>query len=119
MDLILISNLELNSHIGITAEEQAEAQRLTVSLEIEPKANFAGLQDDIALTVDYFTVSRRIQQIALERPRKLVETLACEIADLVLLEFPVAKVTVELRKYILPDTEYVGVKIARPIIRPA
>jgi len=112
-DLILIANLELKSPIGITAQERSEPQRLTVSLEIEPEANFPDLEDDITRTVDYFTVTRSIQELALARPRNLIETLAEEIAELVLRDFPVARVTVELRKYILPDTEYVAVKIIR------
>lgn len=115
MDQILISQLELKSHIGITTEEQAEAQRLTVSLEIEPLNNFLELHDDLSRTVDYFSVNRRVQQIALDRPRKLIETLAGEIADMILNEFEVARVTVELRKYILPDTEHVAVRITRPL----
>jgi len=114
MDLILVSELELKSHIGITAEERSVAQRLTVSLQIEPKARFIDLGDEITRTVDYFTVTRRVQQLALEKPRNLIETLAGEIAELILHEFPVARVTVELKKYILPDTRFVAVKVIRP-----
>lgn len=117
-DCILISNLELSARIGITEEEQSRPQRLTVSLKIEPMRNFLELGDDLGNTVDYFQVSRRIQAIALERPRKLIETLAGEIAGAILEEFAVARVEVELRKYILPDTEYVAVRITRPIMEP-
>ena len=114
MDTILISDLELVSYIGVTSEERAEAQRLTVSLEIHPKNSFTGLGDDLAKTVNYFTLSRRVQQVALDHPRNLIETLAQEIAEMILREFSVARVTLELRKYILPDTQFVAVKITRP-----
>ena len=114
MDTILISDLELVSYIGVTSEERSEAQRLTITLEIHPKSPFTNLGDDLAKTVDYFALSRRVQQLALDHPRNLIETLAQEIAEMVLAEFSVARVTLELRKYILPDTQYVGVKITRP-----
>ena len=114
MDLILIADLELKSHIGITPEERSVAQRLTVSLEIEPRNSFVCLNDELSRTVDYFAVSRRLQEVSLKRPRNLIETLAQDIAAVVLGEFEVARVSIELKKYILPDTRYVAVKIARP-----
>ena len=117
-DLIIVSNLELRSHIGVTVQEQETAQRLTVCLEMEPKGSLAALADDLSRTVDYFAVSQKVQQLAMDRPRNLIETLAAEIAALVLREFPVARVQVELRKYILPDTEYVAVRISRPTFQP-
>ena len=35
-DEIHVSNLALNVHVGVTEEEQARAQRLTVTLTIRP-----------------------------------------------------------------------------------
>ena len=37
-DTILISNLELSARIGVTGEEQAQPQRLTVTLSLEVKS---------------------------------------------------------------------------------
>lgn len=115
-DTIHISQLELTAHIGVPDEERAAPQRLTVSLALEPVRAFAELQEDIAKTVDYFAVSRAVQALAAERPRQLIETLAEEIAALVLGRFAVAAVEVELRKYILPDTEFVAVRCRREAI---
>ncbi len=112
-DHIRISGLELRSHIGVPDEERAAAQRLTVSMRVYPRSGFAGLGDEIDRAVDYFVLTRRIQAVAAERPRKLVETLVEEIASVVLDEFPVSRVEVELRKYILTDAEFVGVQITR------
>lgn len=112
-DTIQISQLELSAVIGVPDEERAVAQRLTVSLVLEPRGGFEGLGDEIEKTVDYFSVSKAVQALARSRPRRLIETLATEIAALLLAEFPLRSVEVELRKYILPDTEFVAVRLRR------
>lgn len=112
-DLIRLEALELSANIGVPDEERAAPQRLTVSLTIEPLEGFRELADRIEHTVDYFQVARAVQALAAERPRKLIETLAEEIATLVLDRFSVRAVEVELRKFILPETEFVAVRVRR------
>lgn len=112
-DQILISNLELAARIGITAQEREKPQRLTVSLVLEPKRNFSALGDRIENTVDYAEVCLRTAAPAARAGRNLIETLAEEIAAMLLNDFPLNSVEIELRKYILPETEYVAVKIRR------
>ncbi len=114
-DLILIEDLELSARIGAGEAERASAQRLTVSLAMEPARALTGLGDDLSQTVDYFRVGEAVKALALERPRALVETLAEEIATRVLRDFAVCGVTVELRKYVLPDARWVAVRLRRPL----
>ena len=47
------------------------------------------------------------------RGRALIETLAEEIAAELLARFPLQAVELELRKFILPDTAFVAVRIRR------
>ena len=112
-DTIHISRLELFLHIGVPDEERAAAQRLTVSLTLEPARDFRALGDDIVRTVDYFSVCEAVKTLAGGHPRRLIETLAEDIAAHLLERFALTAVEVDLRKYILPDTEYVGVRIRR------
>jgi dihydroneopterin aldolase len=112
-DLILIHALELSVRIGVPDEERLSPQRLTVNLSLQPKNGFEGLGDDLANAVDYSAVAKTVQALARERPRRLIETLACEIASAVLDGFAVDFIEVELHKYILPDTAFVAVRIAR------
>ncbi|MEY5027670.1 MAG: hypothetical protein RLZZ244_3198 [Verrucomicrobiota bacterium] len=114
-DQIVVSELELSCRIGVPDEERAQPQRLTLSLCLTPRRSFEGLGDDLTNTVDYFALTRRLRLLAAERPRRLIETLGVELAECVLGEFPVARVDLELRKYILPDTEYVAVRISRGV----
>lgn len=112
-DLIHIEALELSAFIGVPDAERAEPQRLTVNLTIEPRRDFTALGDAIENTVDYFAVCGDVKALSLARPRRLIETLAGEIAALVLDRFAVRAVEVELRKYILRDTAHVAVSLRR------
>ena len=112
-DRIFIDSLELSSFIGVPDEERAAAQRLTVSLVLEPIRGFSDLGDAIENTVDYFRVCEEVKALSLVRPRRLIETLAAEIAALLLARFALHSVELELRKYILPDTAFVAVALRR------
>ncbi len=116
-DVILVNGLELSARIGVPDAERVEAQRLTLNLVLVPSAPLSDLGDDLDRTVDYYALTRRVRQLAAARPRKLIETLAEEICACVLEEFSVRAVEVELRKYILPDTEYVAVRLSRGSIQ--
>ena len=112
-DRIRIDSLELSSYIGVPEEERRATQRLTVSLVLEPIRDFRNLEDRIENTVDYFSVCQFVKALSLAGPRHLIETLAHEIAERLLVRYPLRAVEVELRKYILPDTEYVAVQLRR------
>ena len=112
-DRILIDGLELSSFIGVPEEERATAQRLTANLVLEPLRDFSTLGDALENTVDYFRVCAEVQALSRARPRRLIETLAEDLAALLLARFALRAVEVELRKYILPDTAFVAVKICR------
>jgi dihydroneopterin aldolase len=112
-DTIHIEELELSAHIGVPDEERAFPQRLTVNLTLEPRRDFRALGDEIGNAVNYFQVARAVQGIAREHPRRLIETLAEDIAASLLARFALQAVEVELRKYILPDTAFVAARIRR------
>jgi len=112
-DRILIHGLELSSCIGVSDEERAAAQRLTVNLVLEPVRGCSALGDAIENTVDYFRVCEDVKALTLARPRRLIETLAEEIAAALLERFALGAVAVELRKYILSDTAFVAVTLRR------
>ena len=112
-DAVIVSQLEIRAQVGVPAAERGAAQRLTVSLRLIPSRGFAALGDDIANTVDYAAVCAAVRQEAESKPRRLIETLAGDIAAVLLARFPLRAVEVELRKYILPGTEYVAVGIRR------
>jgi dihydroneopterin aldolase len=107
---ILIDSLRVKTWIGVPDAERMEAQEIEIDIRIQPKRNFAEMQDDINLTVDYAAVCQRVSELAAERPRRLIESLAQEICEMILKEFAATSAEVEIRKFILPETRYVAVR---------
>ena len=113
-DLIRVIDLEVFAHIGVPDTERRDPQRLLVSLEMSVASfSLAAGTDDLARTVDYYEVVQRVKSFTAERPRKLLETLAEEIAFDLLKGYPIKKITLEIKKFVLPDAQYVSVKIER------
>src|SRR4051812_6268382 len=112
-DLIHIHELELMARVGVPDEERAARQRLTVSLTLWPLTGFAHADDQIERTVNYAAVCDAVKNVVAGRTDKLIETLAEAIASQLLASFPVTRVRLELRKFVLPDTAYVAVALER------
>lgn len=114
-DEIHITGLRLTTNIGVPDEERASPQVLEADITLRVSTRFEEMHDEIAATIDYAAVAARLQALAAERPRKLIETLAAEIAACVLDEFKASGATVELRKRILPGTDHVAVRLVRGV----
>lgn len=112
-DQIIVSQLVISTYIGATDEEQKRPQKLKVSLVLEPVSGFTNLGDDLSKTIDYDAACKAVKALAAHGKRRLIETLAEDIAALLLREYPLNAVEVEVRKYILPDTEHVAARIRR------
>lgn len=112
-DAILIQKLEIQARVGVPDEERAHPQRLVLSLKLWPHAGFDQLQDQLERTVNYAAVSREVQEFSRGRADKLIETFANELAAYLLRNFALARVQIELRKFVLPEAEYVAVILTR------
>jgi dihydroneopterin aldolase len=112
-DEILIEDLELFARLGVPDEERSAAQRLTISLRLELRHGFGALDDELARTVDYAAVCAELRDFVQTREDHLLETLADVMAEHLLARFDLARVTLELRKFILPETKYVAAKVTR------
>ena len=112
-DAIHIQELELSVCVGVPEEERAKPQRLIVSITLWPKAGFHEMENQIEKTVNYADVCREVKEFADRRSDKLIETLGDAIALHLLGVFPLRRVHLELRKFILPDVNYVAVSLTR------
>jgi len=110
---IHIDQLELMARIGVPDEERATEQRLTVSITLWPLTPKGQSDDDISQTVDYAVVCDETKKFIASRRDKLVETLADAVAEHLLQFFPLQRIEVELRKFILPEVEFVSVTVTR------
>jgi dihydroneopterin aldolase len=113
VDKIVIKDLEVDAHIGVTEVERAQPQRLLITVELERDLAEAGRTDAEAATTRYDVVVDMIRKIATDRPRKLVEAVVKEIADAILAQELAMAVTVEVKKFSIPRSRYVSVQIHR------
>jgi len=112
-DRITIHDLEIQARVGVTEAERSEPQLLRVTAELDCDVRTAAASDDLRHTVDYYQVSRCLLGYTQQRQWALIETLASDLASVILREFAVQTVTVELKKYVLPEARFVSVKLSR------
>lgn len=114
MDKIFINDLQVETVIGIFDWEREIKQTISINLEMEFDISKAAKSDDINDSLDYKKVSKRIISLCEKADSYLVENLIEKIAQAVLKEFPVSKVTVSLEKPgALRGSKSVGIKITR------
>jgi len=112
-DQIHIEQLEVFTRIGVPEEERANPQRLTVSISLWPWQLASDLADHIEQTVNYSAVAEETRNFVRDQSLNLIETLADRLASHLLKSFPIQKVTIELRKFVLQDAKYVSVTVTR------
>lgn len=112
-DEIRIQGLEVVSTIGVYDSEREAPQKLVINVGLTPARGLSRLGDNVENTIDYDRVAGEVRDLCSRGERNLVETLAEEIAGHLLATHPLARVEVEVRKFVIPDTEYVSVRIAR------
>ena len=113
-DRIQVQGLRLETRVGVPDEEREDPQEVAVDLLMVPVTALSGLGDEIARTVDYYEVTQALTRVAAEGERKLIETLAEDLAEAALGFEGVEAVTVTVRKFILPETDWVSVTVTLP-----
>ena len=113
MDKITICDLEVFYRVGVTEAERAAPQCLLLTLELAHDFRAAAASDNLTDTFDYFAITQRLLKFGDQREWKLIETLANDIAGLVLEEFSVPTVSVQVKKFIIPQARYVSVSLTR------
>ena len=98
MDKIFLDELKIETIIGLWEWERRIRQTVVVDLQMSADIAKAAATDDVADTLNYKSVAKRVQQFVGESSFQLVETLAERIAAIVRDEFGVAWVKVTVHK---------------------
>ncbi len=112
-DSIHIEQLEMFARVGVPEEERKSPQRITLTITLWPLAGLHDLGDDIGRTINYSAIAQTVRESVAARRDKLIETLAEQVALHLLGTFPIAKVRIELRKFVVPDAKFVSVALTR------
>ena len=112
-DTITIADLEVHARVGVPDEERASPQRLLFTVEMEHDFAEAATADAIGDTIDYYAVTMALTKMAEAGEWRLIEKLAEDVAALALAKFQPNCVRVEVKKFILPQTRLVSVRIER------
>jgi len=116
MDIIFLSDLKVETIIGIWDWERKIRQTVSIDLEMSADIRKAAASDDVEDTLNYKLVAKRLQQFIGDSSFKLVETLAEKIAGIVLDEFDIAWVKVRVNKPgAIRGARDVGVSIERGV----
>ena len=108
-----ISDQKVSGHIGVSEEERTKAQTLAITVRFRTFGRFQDLDDDLSKTVDYAAVTSEMSRFVSESKYSLIETLVSQLADHLIRKYPLAYLEVELKKFVLPDTNHVSVRAVR------
>ena len=112
LDRIHIRDLRLRCIIGVNEEERREKQDVTINIVLFADLRAARRSDDLADTVDYKQVKKRIVAVVEDSTCFLVEHLAERIADACLEDERVVNVRILVEKPgVLRFARTVGVEI--------
>src|SRR5205085_11840150 len=112
-DEIHIEQLEVSSVIGVSEHERKTPQRLTINISFWPRQQTSDMADKIGQTINYALVAEETQRFVHAQAVNLIETLAEQLAGHLLKNFPIQKITIEIRKFPLEHAKYVSATITR------
>lgn len=98
MDIIYLSDLKIDTVIGIYDWERRVKQTISLDLEMAADIKKAASSDSIDDTLNYKAVAKRLIAFVEASEFQLVETLTERIAEIILEEFNVPWVKVCLNK---------------------
>jgi len=114
MDIIFISDLRIETIIGIYDWERKVKQTVSLDLEMAADIRAAAATDSIEDTLNYKAVAKRLIAFVGDSEYQLVETLAEKIAGIVVDEFNVSWLRLKLHKPgALRGSRDVGILIER------
>src|SRR5277367_3829124 len=113
MSKISIVELGVLYCVGVPDEERAKPQQLLLTIEMESDFSAAAQTDSIADTIDYFAVSQRLLSFGKGKSWKLIEKLAADICEMILAEFKPQSISVEVKKFPIPQARHVSVTLTK------
>ncbi|PYJ06881.1 MAG: dihydroneopterin aldolase [Verrucomicrobia bacterium] len=113
MSKIKISELEVFYCVGVSDEERAKPQRLMVTVDMSYDFSSASVSDRVEKTINYHEVAKEVLRYGEGRSWKLLERLAANLSDHIMAKYKPQAVLVELKKFPIPQAQYVSVTLTK------
>jgi len=113
MSKITISDLEVTYCVGVTDEERARPQRLLVTVDMAYDFTSAAVSDRIEKTINYADIAQDLLKYGEGRNWKLLERLVTNITDHIMARYKPQAVTVEIKKFSIPQARHVSVSLTK------
>ena len=98
MDIIYLHDLRIDTVIGVFDWERRVRQTVILDLDMAADIRRAAASDDLADTLNYKAVAKRLIEFVAHGEFQLVETLAERVAELVINEFAVPWLRLRVNK---------------------
>lgn len=99
MDIIYLHDLKVDCVIGVWEWERKIRQEITIDLDMGFDIRKAAETDDLAHTLSYKDVSKRVSSFVQDSSFQLVEKMAEEVANILLNEFDIKWCRVKINKF--------------------
>jgi dihydroneopterin aldolase len=102
---VRLHDIVLFAHLGVSRAEREVGQRIHLDLELRLDLSRAARTDALGDTVSYETIYRTVESVVAACRHQLLETLAGDLIDRLLADYPVEAVRVRVRK---PNVPFAG-----------
>ena len=113
MDTIYIHNYTVTAKHGYYKEEHAKSQRFILNIEVSCDLSTAGSTDNIKETLNYEYIRNHAHGVLMKSPHNLLESLAGEIAEILLAHPKVLSIRVDISKPDIWNDCVPGISIVR------
>jgi dihydroneopterin aldolase len=114
MDYVTIDSLRVRGIHGCHKHERKDAQDFLVSVKVATDLSVSGASDKLAETIDFDFLKDTIDEAFAKSRRYLIETLAEEIAQVILKDERAREVTISIQKpEVWPKGGMPGISITR------
>ena len=115
-DIIFIEGLEIETIIGVYEHDRDIKQKVVLDIEMTIPESDAANSDDLRHTVDYDAVSKLVTSYVIDTQYQLIESLAEQVASLVLGAFATDSLKLKLSKPgAVKNAKSVGLIILRSV----
>ena len=116
-DRIMLKGMMFYGYHGVNPEERLVGQKFVVDVTVECSLLKPSLSDMVCDTVSYSDLFKTVKSIVEGPPHNLLESVAKNISDSILLNYDIESISVTIKKPDVPingaNLDYAGVTLTR------